>query len=109
MAVGEKRKHARTRVELTVLVTVGNEPPLLGRTVDLSLGGMYILHPGPPPRFGAEVRVRIGDSNSALSLHATVRWSANDGFGVQFGLLGARETRAVLDLVKLARAEPGTE
>ena len=34
------------------------------------------------------------------TLPAVVRWSERHGFGVQFGLLGAYATHAILDLVK---------
>jgi hypothetical protein len=35
-----------------------------------------------------------------LRLPAIVRWSEKHGFGIQFGLLGAYATHAIVDLVK---------
>ncbi len=48
--------------------------------------------------YGAEVDVRFGRLSLGIELNlpATVRWATPLGFGLQFGRLGARETRALL-------------
>jgi type IV pilus assembly protein PilZ len=35
-----------------------------------------------------------------MALPAVVRWTSKDGMGVQFGLLGARETHEITEFVK---------
>jgi hypothetical protein len=44
--------------------------------------------------------VALPGEATPLRLSGTVRWSHGDGFGVQFGLLGARETFAITQLTK---------
>jgi len=72
---------------------------LQGVAVDLSMGGVYIEARETPP-FGAEVTI-VGDFPGApgTRLPAVVRWMKPGGFGVQFGLLGARETHLLSGLM----------
>jgi hypothetical protein len=104
MQSGEQRKHVRVKFELPVRVQLpdGTERP--AQAGDLSLGGMSIGCEGPAPPFGAAVKLVLQTPPTELVLSATVRWSAKEGFGVQFGLMGARETRALLALIKQAKA-----
>jgi len=71
--------------------------------VDLSMGGFYIESTTAPP-FGSNVTLR-GDFPSApgVQLPAVVRWGKPGGFGVQFGLLGAKETHLLAAMVQKAR------
>jgi hypothetical protein len=39
-----------------------------------------------------------------VELPGTVRWTTVGGFGAQLGLLGARETHAIAELIRAARA-----
>ena len=45
-------------------------------------------------KYGTELTiiVELPGSKGDLELPGTVRWYRDEGFGVQFGLLGARET-----------------
>jgi type IV pilus assembly protein PilZ len=43
---------------------------------------------------------RFTGTKGDLRLPAIVRWTKPDGFGVQFGSLGARETHAISQLLK---------
>jgi len=54
-----------------------------------------------PAAFGAEVtiHVHVPGEPSAYVLPGIVRWTADDGMGVQFGLLGAKETYTITELV----------
>ncbi len=72
-----------------------------GQSTDISLGGMYIETKEPEP-FGADivVHVHVPGEPSAFVLPAKVRWTSHDGMGVQFGLLGARETHTITELVR---------
>ena len=70
-----------------------------GLAADLSIGGLYI-EAGETPAFGTEITI-VGDFPGApgTRLPAVVRWMKPGGFGVQFGLLGARETHLLSGLV----------
>lgn len=71
-----------------------------GQSADISLGGMYIETTTPEP-FGTDivVHVHVPGEASAFALPAKVRWIDTAGMGVQFGLLGARETHTITELV----------
>ena len=79
--------------------TKGSEERRTGECQDISLGGMFIETAMPHP-FGAEVVVHVSLPGDALpsALPAVVRWLRNGGMGVQFGLLGARETHTITKL-----------
>jgi hypothetical protein len=54
------------------------------------------------------VLVTIGDHLAAppIQISGIVRWTTPHGFGVQFGLLGVRETEALLTITSgLSRSE----
>ena len=73
-----------------------------GRGKDISVGGMYV-ETEQPLAFGAElvVQVTLPGQKAAFSIPAVVRWvRAGEGMGVQFGLIGARETHAITELTK---------
>ena len=52
------------------------------------------------PAFGTQmvVTMQLPGQAKPLDLPCVVRWNKPDGFGVQFGLLGARETHALTKL-----------
>jgi type IV pilus assembly protein PilZ len=52
--------------------------------------------------FGTELTIvlRLPGTKQDTRLPGTVRWQGPGGFGVQFGLLGARETHAISELLK---------
>jgi type IV pilus assembly protein PilZ len=68
---------------------------------DISVGGMFI-ESQLPAGFGDEIVVYLTLPGSAteLVLPGVVRWTRSGGMGVQFGLLGARETHAITEIVK---------
>lgn len=51
--------------------------------------------------FGTEltIRVRAPQSKDELVLPGVVRWVRSDGMGIQFGLLGAKETHEITEIV----------
>ena len=73
--------------------------PLHGETRDISLGGMFIE--GVTVAYGSQVLVKLtlGGKPDSLTLRGVVRWASHDGIGVQFGLLGARETHVLTEIV----------
>lgn len=103
----EKRQHQRAQVRLEVTIETKDGNAISGTATDLSQGGMFIEASSTPP-FGAEVMVicSLPRLNEAR-LPAIVRWNKPGGFGVQFGLLGARETHGIGQLVRSAAHATG--
>jgi|RhiMethySRZTD1v2_1073278.scaffolds.fasta_scaffold89462_4 PilZ domain-containing protein len=87
---------------LAVRVRAGRHS-IVGIATDLGPGGMFVSATETLP-YATEVDVRFGrtDLGIELNLPATVRWTTPLGFGLQFGRLGARETRALLLLLASA-------
>jgi Tfp pilus assembly protein PilZ len=73
----------------------------LGRAKDISVGGMYI-ESETQVSFGTEVTIvlRLPNTKANARLPGVIRWIKPGGFGVQFGLMGARETHAISELFK---------
>jgi len=78
----------------------GSEKRVTGQSADISLGGMFV-ETQTPEAFGTEivVHVHVPGEPSAFALPGIVRWTEAGGMGVQFQLLGARETHAITELV----------
>jgi Tfp pilus assembly protein PilZ len=98
----ELRRHSRVPFsEPVVFVGKGSETRWTGSSLDISLGGMFI-ETKTPLAFGAEivVHVYIPGEPQAYALPGVVRWVAPDGMGVQFGLIGAKETHTITELVR---------
>jgi PilZ domain len=96
----EKRVHPRVSVEIAVSCERLGAPPVLGTARDLGVGGVFIETSEVLP-FGTELVIvgRLPGMKAELRLPGVVRWAKADGFGVQFGLLGARETHSILALM----------
>ena len=68
---------------------------------DISLGGTFIeTDVAGPVGQQLVVHVVLPKGKREMNLPAIVRWSGKDGMGVQFGLLGARETHEITEFVK---------
>ncbi len=82
----------------------GEKVPGVSR--DLSLGGMFV-ETAFPAALGAPVLLRftLPGHPGLLLVSGTVRWTSAGGMGVQFGLLGARDTHAIAETVRSARSE----
>jgi hypothetical protein len=98
--VQEKRAHGRTPLSTLVACTSEAGVTIEGTSRDISLGGMYIVASQQLP-FGTKLTISatlpgVGE----CKLPGIVRWTGKDGFGVQFGLLGARETHAIAKLIR---------
>ena len=74
---------------------------IAGTGKDISLGGMYV-ECKEILAFGTELTIvtRLPGTAQESRLPAIVRWSKPGGIGVQFGLLGARETHAITQLMR---------
>lgn len=97
----DKRSHPRVPLSADLTCEVKDGDPVLGRAKDISVGGMFI-ESDTKLSFGQEVTIvlRLPGSKADSRLPGVVRWLNPGGFGVQFGLLGARETHAISELFK---------
>jgi hypothetical protein len=100
--VQEKRSHPRTEVDMAVSCERKQGAAITGVGRDISLGGMFVEASEVPP-FGTDLTIvgRLPGMDRDSRLPAVVRWNKPGGFGVQFGLLGARETHAITRLKKI--------
>ncbi len=98
--MSEKRRHPRRIVRLAVAFQVGDGPRVDAYSRDLSIGGMFITTDKVTP-FGAAVSLymHLPGVKQEVTVKGTVRWTEPDGMGVQFGLMGARETHALTQLL----------
>ena len=98
--VVELRRFERTPIDMGVEVSSRISGQRVGgRAKDISLGGMFVETPSPLP-FTTEilVHVTLPGHRATLAIPGVVRWARAGGMGVQFGLLGARETQAIVEL-----------
>jgi hypothetical protein len=103
----EQRRSHRSPLDATVQVKrKGTDEVKGGRARDVSVGGMFVETESPFP-FGAEVVVHVllPGHKEELAMPAVVRWTRVDGMGLQFGLLGARETHTITEIVRAEAAK----
>ena len=65
------------------------------------MGGMYV-ESDHGVVFGESLTLQLtlSGARAAMTLPAVVRWTDPRGFGLQFGLLGARETHAISQQIR---------
>jgi type IV pilus assembly protein PilZ len=97
--VQERRKHVRKPVSIPVALLLPDRVEVESR--DLSLGGIFISGGRQLP-YGAKLTVvlKLPGLSEETQVEGTVRWAQGDGLGIQFGMMGARETAALLSLLK---------
>lgn len=103
-----RRRHARSTVCLPVeLLTPDSDRPTPGIACDVSIGGI-LVESAFPATFGDAivVRIQLPAARGPLNLPGVVRWSHEGAMGIQFGLLGARETYAITQMMAAACAPP---
>jgi hypothetical protein len=102
--VQEKRRHARVQVDLPVTCTTSAGSAVGGIARDLSLGGLFIESSESFP-FGTQltITIRIPGGLDESRMPGVVRWSKPGGIGVQFGLLGAKETHLLAELMRIGK------
>jgi type IV pilus assembly protein PilZ len=102
--VQEKREYPRSPVNLHVSCDFDTGESCDGVARDMSLGGMFI-EAAAAPAFGSKLSLQcqLPGMKEESRLPAVVRWVTTAGFGVQFGLLGARETHAITSLLRSRR------
>ena len=96
----EKRQHARAVLETSVRVIRRGREPVETVSRDISLGGMYVAG-SIDAELGEEFTIyfelpKLGE----VEVECFLRWKKDDGFGLQFGLMGPRETHAIGALVR---------
>ncbi|HMA91138.1 MAG TPA: PilZ domain-containing protein [Polyangiaceae bacterium] len=94
----EKRAHSRIQVRIDVSCTTDAGAVVAGVTRDLAVGGAFI-ESSEMPAFGSKVKLELKlPGGEPLQVSGIVRWTKPGGFGVQFQLLGAKETYALAKL-----------
>jgi Tfp pilus assembly protein PilZ len=99
----ELRRFIRAPLDQSLLFAKKDDDEFIeGLARDISLGGMFIETP-MPAEFGAEIVIHITlpEQSVELALPAVVRWTRVNGMGIQFRLLGARETHAITEVVRV--------
>lgn len=96
----EQRKQRRSVIRMAIAFQVAGGPRIAALCGDISLGGTFIETAETAP-FGASVRVfiKLPGIASESTIDAVVRWTKPTGMGVQFGVMGARETHALMKLL----------
>jgi type IV pilus assembly protein PilZ len=79
---------------------IGDAPRAVGACRDISLGGMFV-ETGAAPPYGTKLRLffTLPELKQEITVESIVRWTKPDGMGVQFGVMGARETHALTQLL----------
>jgi type IV pilus assembly protein PilZ len=94
------RRHQRAVVDVSVeFLGKGSDKRGQGRAKDISLGGVFI-ETSSPLAFSSDITVfmTLPAQKAGLVLPGVVRWTREGGMGVQFGLIGARETHAITEI-----------
>ncbi|HKY36060.1 MAG TPA: PilZ domain-containing protein [Polyangiaceae bacterium] len=99
--VQDKRSHPRVPLNTEITCEVSGGASIGGRAKDISIGGMFIDSEAQVA-FGMQVTIvlRLPNTQADARLPGVIRWIKPGGFGVQFGLLGARDTHAISELFK---------
>ncbi|MEZ4294526.1 MAG: PilZ domain-containing protein [Polyangiaceae bacterium] len=97
----ENRQHPRRSIELPAAFQFEGGDRVPASLRDVSLGGVFLETEAPAP-YGARIviHVKLPGLKDESTIQATVRWvKKGSGMGVQFGVMGARETHALLSLL----------
>jgi hypothetical protein len=99
----ELRRYQRATLDVPVeFAAKGGDERRQGRSKDISVGGMFVFA-DHPLAFGVDlvVYVVLPGQKAPFALPGVVRWSRDgEGMGIQFSLMGARETHAITELTK---------
>ena len=90
------------QVPVRMTFCVGAGPSREGWIVRLSVAGLEVETSAPPP-IGSNVQMAIEFRPRApIACSGRVQWSNAIGFGAQFTLLGARETHAIVEAMRVS-------
>jgi PilZ domain-containing protein len=98
---GEKRRYSRVEIQKGMWVAwEGSGQRLVSRVFDLSLGGVFIPTPKPPP-VGTSIKLVFEMSGRDIRARAIVRRTVSgSGMGVEFVAMGYQERGILLRLLK---------
>jgi hypothetical protein len=98
--VQEQRRYERKPVYFAVEIATAEGARTAGVCCDLSVGGMHIQTQSPAPYASkVTVYVQLPGTRSTSVLPGVVRWTRPNEMGVQFDMLGARETHAITSVL----------
>jgi hypothetical protein len=105
--VSEKRRHPRKEFRVSVAYQLADGRPIEAVSRDMSIGGAFI-ETDTPAAFASilPVDLMIPGGKPPIRVTATVRWTQRDGMGLQFGLMGVRDTHALTELLRHAPPSP---
>lgn len=96
----DKRSHVRFPLHLEVTLICGGERHS-AQSRDVSLGGMFVHTDAKLPFFGkVELRFTMPGLKEESVVEGVVRWHEQNGVGVSFDSLRAREVWALNQLFK---------
>ena len=91
----ERRRHVRKRVDLPCSFDVDGEG-VIAHVSDMSPGGAFI-DTDATPVLNTPILVHVQLPTGTVDIKATVRWKKPTGIGIQFGMLGAKDTYAITE------------
>lgn len=96
----DKRQYQRAEFSVPVHLSAKDGSDWTAESIDISVGGLFVAGFSAAP-IGTEVSLKFElPPLGEVRLPAFVRWTSARGFGLQFGLLGAKETHAIGKLVR---------
>lgn len=98
----ENRQHPRKSIDLPVAFQREGGERVAASCRDISLGGAFI-ETAAPAAYGSPVTVFLAlpGLRDEAALAGTVRWvKKGEGMGVQFAVMGARETHALIAFIQ---------
>ncbi len=105
--MSEKRRHPRKEIRIAVAIAVGDGRRIEAMSRDMSIGGVFVETDSSAPFAGAvQVELTIPGAKQPMRIAATVRWTQPDGLGLQFGLMGVRDTHTLTELLRHAPMSP---
>ena len=98
--MADRRRHIRIGTKIAVLCKIEGFDSFDAVATDISLGGTR-LEGAKVPEYGTQMTIvaQLPGSSEVSRLPATVRWTGSSLFGVQFGLLGAHDTRIIAEMM----------
>lgn len=105
--MSEKRRHPRKEIRVSVAFQLADGRRVEAVSRDMSIGGAFI-ETDTPAAFASTLPVDllIPGAKQAIRVMATVRWTQRDGMGLQFGLMGVRDTHALTEVLRHAPPSP---
>lgn len=89
----EQRKNTRKNFQTSVSV-IFDCTKIDCTSKDISIGGMFVIS-NCFPQVGTEVDVTLSINDEEYKIPSVIRWRNQNGFGLQFGLIGAKLTHAI--------------